>query len=91
MFRGSGHYAGKMLVINWGDKTPVIYNFGDEGALDGEWADGSASETLTPVGAAASPDDMAPPEGEYRVDGKDGDGSPYEGTVDIENSGMPIT
>ena len=57
VFHGSGHFAGKMLVINWGDKTPVIYSFGDEGALDGEWADGSASETLTPVGTAASADD----------------------------------
>jgi hypothetical protein len=42
VFHGSGHFAGKMLVINWGDKTPVIYSFGDDGALDGEWADGSA-------------------------------------------------
>jgi hypothetical protein len=37
-----------MLVINWGDKTPVIHSFGKEGALDSEWADGSESETLTP-------------------------------------------
>ena len=55
VFRGSGHFAGKMPVINWGDKTPVIYSFGDDGALDGECADGSASETLTPVGTAALP------------------------------------
>ena len=47
--------AGKMLVLNWGDKTPVIYSFGDDGALDGECADGSASETLTTVGTAALP------------------------------------
>ena len=64
VFHGSGHFAGKMLVINWGDKTPVIYSFGDDGALDGEWADGSASETLTPVGAAST-DDVSLPEGEY--------------------------
>ena len=65
-----------------------MYSFGDEGALDGEWADGSASETLTPVGTAASADDdVSPPEGEYRVEGKGGDGKPYEGTVDIEKSG----
>ncbi len=71
VFHGSGHFAGKMLVINWGDKTPVIYSFGDDGALDGEWADGSASETLTPIGtAAASDDDVSPPEGEYRVEGR---------------------
>jgi hypothetical protein len=53
-FHGSGHYAGKMLVINWGDKTPVIYSFGDEGPLDGEWADGSATETLTPAATATT-------------------------------------
>ncbi|MGB6197633.1 MAG: caspase family protein, partial [Methyloceanibacter sp.] len=52
VFRGTGHFAGKMLVVNWGDKTPVIYTFGDEGALDGEWADGSATETLDLVANA---------------------------------------
>ena len=56
MFHGTGHYAGKMLVVNWGDKHPVIYTFGDGGALDGEWADGSATETLQPVGSAAPSD-----------------------------------
>jgi hypothetical protein len=88
VFKGSGHYAGKMLVINWGDKTPVVYSFGDDGALDGEWADGSASETLTPVGAAASADgDTDPPEGEYRVEGRNPEGKDYEGTVTIAEDG----
>jgi hypothetical protein len=88
VFKGSGHFAGKMLVINWGDSTPVIYSFGDEGALDGEWADGSATETLTPVGTAAPTDtEVSPPEGEYQVEGKSADGSSYEGTVDIEKDG----
>ena len=82
VFHGSGHYAGKMLVINWGDKTPVIYSFGDEGALDGEWADGSATETLTPVATAAT-EDVSPPEGEYRVEGRNADGEEYSGTVTI--------
>jgi hypothetical protein len=86
VFPGSGHFAGKMLVINWGDKTPVIYSFGEVGAHDGEWADGSASETLTPVGAASA-DDVSPPEGaviiakvggSYRLKWKV-DGSEYEG------------
>ena len=84
VFAGSGHLAGKMLVINWGDKTPVIYSFGDDGALDGEWADGSASETLTPIGtAAASDDEVAPPEGEYLVAGRKVGGEDYTGTVTI--------
>jgi hypothetical protein len=53
VFHRTGHFAGKMLVVNWGDKHPVIYTFGDGGALDGEWADGSASEQLFPVASAA--------------------------------------
>jgi hypothetical protein len=86
VFRGSGHFAGKMLVVNWGDKTPVIYTFGDEGALDGEWADGSATETLELV-ANAAPGDIALSEGSYRVEGKNADGSAYRGTVEIERQG----
>jgi Caspase domain len=86
VFRGSGHFAGKMLVVNWGDKTPVIYAFGDEGALDGEWADGSATETLELV-ANAAPGDIALSEGSYKVQGKNADGTDYEGTVEIERQG----
>ena len=86
VFRGSGHFAGKMLVVNWGDKTPVIYTFGDEGALDGEWADGSATETLEPV-ANAAPGDIGLSEGSYRVDGKNADGSGYQGNVEITEQG----
>jgi Caspase domain len=86
VFKGSGHFAGKMLVINWGDNTPVIYSFGDEGALDGEWADGSATETLMPVGTAAA-DEVAHPEGQYRVEGSNADGQEYKGTVIITKKG----
>jgi Caspase domain len=86
VFRGTGHFAGKMLVVNWGDKTPVIYTFGDEGVLDGEWADGSATETLDLV-ANAAPGDIALSEGSYRVDGKNADGSGYQGNVEITKQG----
>jgi uncharacterized caspase-like protein len=82
VFLGSGHFAGKMLVVNWGDKTPVVYSFGDEGALDGEWADGSATETLTPVATAAA-DEVSPPEGNYRVEGRNAQGEDYSGSVTI--------
>ena len=68
VFHGTGHFAGKMLVVNWGDKHPVIYTFGDAGALDGEWADGSATETLLPV-ATAAPEEIAAPQGAYKVGG----------------------
>jgi hypothetical protein len=86
VFRGTGHFAGKMLVVNWGDKTPVIYTFGDEGSLDGEWADGSATETLDLV-ANAAPGDIALSEGSYKVEGKNADGSDYAGTVEIAKQG----
>jgi hypothetical protein len=73
VLRGNGHFAGKMLGVNWGDKAPVIYTFGDEGALDGEWADGSATETLE-LFAGAAPGDIALSEGTYKVEGKNADG-----------------
>ena len=86
VFHGTGHFAGKMLVINWGDKTPVIYSFGDEDALDGEWADGSATETLLPVGTAA-PSEVPLAPGRYKVEGRNADGSSYDGAVTITKHG----
>jgi hypothetical protein len=86
MFQGSGHFAGKMLVIEWGDKTPVIYSFGENGALDGEWADGSASETLELVANAAA-DEVDLAEGTYTVEGKNAEGKNYQGTVEIAKKG----
>jgi hypothetical protein len=86
VFRGTGQFAGKMLVVNWGDKHPVIYSFGEGGALDGEWADGSATETLVPAGIAAS-DDIDLTEGTYKVSGKNVEGKPYGGTVEIAREG----
>jgi len=82
IFHGTGHFAGKMLVVNWGDKHPVIYTFGGNGTLDGEWADGSATETLDPV-ATAAPGDVTLAEGLYSVTGKNPDGGTYKGTVEI--------
>jgi hypothetical protein len=86
VFRGSGHFAGKMLVVNWGNKTPVIYTFGDEGTLDGEWADGTATETLELV-ANAAPGDIALSEGSYKVVGTNAEGNDYDGTVEIAKEG----
>ena len=42
VFTGVGEFAGRMLVVNWGDKHPVVYSFTGAETLDGEWADGSA-------------------------------------------------
>jgi Caspase domain len=86
VFHGTGHFAGKMLVVNWGDKHPVIYSFGDGGALDGEWADGSATETLLPVGTAA-PSEVPLAPGRYKVEGRNADGSSYDGAVTITKHG----
>ena len=86
MFTGPGHFAGKMLVVDWGDKTPVIYSLGEDGALDGEWAEGSATETLTLV-AHAAPDEAEIAEGTYKVEGTNADGKAYEGTVEIAEQG----
>jgi hypothetical protein len=86
VFHGTGHFAGKMLVVNWGDKHPVIYTFGAGGALDGEWADGSATETLLPV-ASAAPGEMALQPGRYKAEGRNSDGTSYDGTVTITKHG----
>ncbi|MGH6831414.1 MAG: caspase family protein [Methyloceanibacter sp.] len=86
VFHGTGHFAGKMLVVNWGDKHPVIYTFGDGGALDGEWADGSATEQLFPVASAAA--EAVPLQGgTYKAEGHNPNGTSYEGTVTITKHG----
>jgi hypothetical protein len=84
VFHGTGHFAGKMLVVNFGDKDPVIYDIDDDGNLDGEWADGSATDRLEPVALATS-EEIDSPEGEYTVEGTNADGEDYSGTVTIEN------
>lgn len=60
-------------MVNWGQKSPVIYSFGAGNRLDGEWADGSATEQLelfAPAGDGA----LAAPSGRYRVTGSNPDG-----------------
>jgi hypothetical protein len=86
MLSGSGHLAGRMLVVNWGQKAPVVYSFGSSNRLDGEWADGSATEQLEPF-AFASEGVMAIPSGRYRVTGRNPDGRNYSGDVLITRQG----
>ncbi len=81
VFSGVGQFAGRMLVVNWGAKSPVIYNVASNG-LFGEWADGSAAEKLVPFARAAS-SSVRSPEGSYSVDGRNPNGSRYRGTVNI--------
>ncbi|MFD2182534.1 caspase family protein [Rhodoplanes azumiensis] len=88
IFRGNGEFAGRMLVVNWGQKHPVVYSFGaGSGAvLDGEWADGTATERLVPF-ALAAPGRMTLQEGRYRVAGRNADGSRYSGTLTLRREG----
>lgn len=86
VFRGTGEFAGRMLVVNWGQKHPVIYGFGSNHDLDGEWADGTATERLT-LFAAAADRPVAPPQGRYRVAGRNADGSRYAGTLAMRRDG----
>lgn len=86
IFHGAGHLAGRMLVVEWGDAHPVIYPLGTGGVLAGEWADGTATETLERfAGAAAGP--LSPLAGTYLASGKNPDGSRYSGRVTIRQDG----
>jgi hypothetical protein len=81
-FTGSGQFAGRMLVVNWGQKSPVVYTIDPNGSLDGEWADGTATEKLELVARAAERT-VRPPVGRYRVSGRTPNGDPYSGTASI--------
>jgi caspase domain-containing protein len=82
VFSGVGQFAGRMLVVNWGAKSPVIYNVAANDNLVGEWADGSATDKLTLYARAAS-SSVRSPGGRYNVDGRNPNGSRYRGTVNI--------
>ncbi len=47
-FNGKGYLKGNILTIDWGEPDPVIYTVQENGILKGTWANGAASETLTP-------------------------------------------
>jgi uncharacterized caspase-like protein len=85
VFQGTGRFAGRMLVVEWGDQHPVVYTFPSLGRLDGEWADGTATETLNLFAKAAS-DGMPAPGGRYKVNGANPDGSRYSGSVTISQT-----
>ena len=83
-FTGSGQFAGRMLVVNWGQSSPVVYTINRNDTLTGEWADGTATERLALVARAAD-GPVRPPAGRYRVRGRNPDGDNYSGTVTIAN------
>ena len=88
VFNGIGEYAGRMLVVNWGAKHPVVYSFAGD-RLKGEWADGTATEDLT-LFSRATDEAVVRPRGSYRVRGRNPDGSRYSGTAEIRDSGDHI-
>jgi hypothetical protein len=85
-YSGTGQFAGRMLVVNWGAKHPVIYDFGPRGMLDGEWADGTATDRLE-LFARAGQRAVPPLGGRYRVSGRNPNGSRYSGTAVIAQRG----
>ncbi|MCK7613396.1 caspase family protein [Roseibium sediminicola] len=90
VFTGVGEFAGRMLVVNWGDKHPVVYTFSGGENLDGEWADGSATERLSLYARAApGPQDLL--EGTYAVSGRNPNGTTYTGTVTLSRQGSRYT
>lgn len=47
-FKGTGTRTGATIVVDWGQRYPVIYEVGADGVLHGKWDNGRASETLVP-------------------------------------------
>jgi hypothetical protein len=47
-YSGQGIREGRVVTVNWGDATPVVYVLMPNGALHGTWADGLALDRLVP-------------------------------------------
>lgn len=45
---GTGIRDGRVVIVNWGDATPVVYVVMPDGTLHGTWAGGLALEKLSP-------------------------------------------
>jgi uncharacterized caspase-like protein len=85
VFNGVGEYAGRMLVVNWGAKHPVVYSFAGD-RLDGEWADGTATENLS-LFSRSDDGAIVRPQGRYRVSGRNPNGGSYSGTAEVSDRG----
>lgn len=85
-FSGVGELDRHSLVVQWGEKYPVIYSSTDEGVLSGEWDDGAGNDTLE-LFAPLDPEPAPAPHGTYRLKGVNADGSAYGGTVSIFGTG----
>jgi hypothetical protein len=47
-YEGNGELRGNVLIVNWGDSTPVVYAVCENGRLVGLWNSGQGEETLIP-------------------------------------------
>jgi len=82
VFTGVGQFAGRMVVVNFGARHPVVYTIEPDGILGGEWADGSATDQLE-LFAKVVPGTLPAPEGRYKTSGRNPNGTGYTGTVSI--------
>lgn len=85
-FTGSGQRDGRWIRVDWGSTSPVIYTLAYDGRLDGIWADGQASETLSVHEHAPG---GPPPRiaGRYNASGTNPNGTSYSGSATIEEAG----
>jgi hypothetical protein len=81
-FSGVGELDRYSLVVQWGEKYPVVYSSTEEGVLSGEWDDGAGTDTLE-LFASIDLEPAPAPHGQYRVQGLKPDGSAYRGIVSI--------
>lgn len=47
-YSGQGVIDGRVVAVDWGDSTPIVYVVMANGALHGTWNDGLALEKLSP-------------------------------------------
>jgi hypothetical protein len=85
-FSGTGELDRHALVVQWGEKYPVVYSSTDEGVLSGEWDDGAGNDTLE-LFAPLDPEPAPVPHGRYRLEGLTAGGAAYSGTVSIARNG----
>lgn len=48
VMHGQGVIEGRVVTVDWGDTTPVVYVIMPDGTLHGTWADGLALEKMMP-------------------------------------------
>ena len=48
VIRGRGRREGRVITVDWGGTSPVVYVVMPDGTLHGTWEDGLALEKLTP-------------------------------------------